>query len=129
MGIVTSLIGRDKYVTQVKTAANALIADEPLAMGGKELGLSPRELLCASLGACTCITLRMYADRKGMALDSVEVIVAEENEEGPAVSISRQVRISGALDEAQRSRLMEIADKCPIHQLLSNPIPVKTVAI
>lgn len=128
MGIVTSRIGRDKYATHIKTAANSLTADEPSAAGGQELGLSPRELLCASLGACTCITLRMYADRKGIALESVEVIVAEENEAGPAV-ISRQIKLTGQLDEAQRSRLMEIADKCPVHQLLSNPIPVKTVAI
>lgn len=129
MGIVTSTIGRDKYATHIKTAANSLTADEPAVAGGQELGLSPRELLCASLGACTCITLRMYADRKGLALESVEVIVAEENEGGPATRISRQIKLTGQLDEAQRSRLMEIADKCPVHQLLSNPIPVKTVAI
>lgn len=128
MGIVTSHIGRDKYATQIKTAANSLISDEPVLAGGQELGLSPRELLCASLGACTCITLRMYADRKEMPLDSVEVIVAEENEGGP-VRITRQVKLNGQLSDTQRSRLMEIADKCPVHQLLSNPIPINTVAI
>ncbi len=125
------------YTSQVLASGHGLLLDEPLAVGGNNLGPTPYDYLLAGLGGCTGITLRMYADRKGWPLDAVEVhlrhakIHAEDCEtcEGTAGQIDqieRDIKLEGALSEEQRARLLEIAEKCPVHRTLHNEIRVAT---
>lgn len=107
---------------------NTLIADEPETLGGGNLGFSPDELLCASLGACTAATLRMYADRKGWNMEKATVQVHFDRKPGEAsVVLHRRIRFAGDFTAEQAKRLLEIADKCPMHKLLSNQISIQTV--
>ena len=112
-----------------------LLADEPKAFGGTDRGLSPYGLLAAALGACTSMTIRMYARRKGWPLAHVSVEVthdkvhAEDAQGGRPMKVDlfrRRIRLEGDLDAAQRARLLEIADKCPVHRTLVHGAKVKT---
>jgi putative redox protein len=123
---VTGRIGKDHYRADIKTETNSIIADEPFDVGGKDTGFSPSELLASSLAACTCITVRMYAYRKGWNLEEVIAEVALEKLEGKS-KFTRKIEFRGSLDDDQRSRLAAIANKCPIHQTLTNPIEIETV--
>lgn len=125
----TSIINKDRYITRIQSAGNhELVADEPVEAGGGNMGFTPGELLASSLGACTCITLRMYADRKEWPLDSVTVTVSyERNMEQQTSTFTKEITLSGNLDAAQRERLLQIAEKCPVHITLSNPITIETV--
>jgi putative redox protein len=126
MADVIATIGTDHYRTEVRTATNLLISDEPVKAGGEDLGFSPEELLAASLSACTAATLRMYADRKGWTeLTGVKVhtTFAREPEKS---EIIREVTLEGPLSNEQKERLMVIADKCPMHQVLTHPIHIST---
>ena len=111
-------------------------ADEPAPLG-TDSGPSPYELLLASLGACTSMTLRLYAQRKGMDLQRITVrlqhfrIHAEdctdcETKEGLLDRIDREIELTGNLDEAQKSRLLEIAERCPVHRTLKSEINIRT---
>ncbi len=126
MAEVNASIGTQHYQVEVKTAANIIIADEPLSLGGQDLGFSPDELLAASLSACTCATLRMYADRKGWTeLEGVQVHTTF-NRSNDASAIVRTISFQGPLSEEQKERLLYIANKCPLHQTLTQPIHIKT---
>ena len=125
---VRANIAKEHYKVNIKTlSGNELIADEPVDNGGQNLGFSPHELLAASLAACTSATLRMYADRKGWDLASLDVHIelVEPDAEGKTV-FRRQLSMTGNLDEAQKQRLMAIANKCPVHKILTNPIEIIT---
>jgi putative redox protein len=112
---------------EISTATNTLIADEPETLHGKDLGFSPAELLAASLGACTCATLRMYANRKGWDLTDVKVEVNFERDATTKASLfTRTIEVFGQLDAEQKVRLLAIANSCFIHQTLTNPIEIKT---
>ncbi|SFA76235.1 putative redox protein [Poseidonocella pacifica] len=109
------------------------LADEPLAYGGTNRGMSPYGFLSSGLGACTSMTIRMYARRKGWPLESVRVEVthekvhAQDSSTGEKVDrFCRDIRLTGALDEAQRARLLEIADRCPVHRTLSSGAEIST---
>lgn len=113
------------------------VADEPASLGGKNTGPDPYEQLLAALGSCTAMTLRMYARRKGLALDDVSVIVRHEREhlsdcEGCEETpkrldvLTRSIKLSGDLDEATRQRLVQIADLCPVHKTLEGDIDIRT---
>ena len=106
------------------------LGDEPEALGGGNTGPSPERLILASLGACTAITLRMYAARKGWALSDVQVELQLNPEGKPASGndIRRVVHLSGELDEAQRAQLLKIANACPMHKLLTGEVRVATSA-
>ena len=126
----TAQIGKDHYRVTINAGKNSLIADEPEDHGGKNEGLNPYELLLASLGACTCATVRMYADRKEMALDEIQVNLSlERDDENNITNISREVKFIGNLSDDERQRLLSIANKCPIHKILSNPIHINTQVV
>lgn len=125
----TSVIGKDKYITRIHSSnGNDIVADEPFDDGGQNKGFAPGELLASALGACTCITMRMYADRKEWPLESISITVTYERDKDTRTShFKKEMTITGALDEEQIKRLMMIGEKCPIHFTLSNPITIETV--
>ncbi|TDE28273.1 OsmC family peroxiredoxin [Flavobacterium ranwuense] len=119
--------GTELYKTEIKLANHTIISDEPESSGGKDLGFEPKELLASSLAACTSITIRMYANRKGWDLTDVKVEITFDTD--PAENkfkIIRNIQFFGDLDNDQKARLLNIADKCPIHKILTNPIEITT---
>ncbi len=130
MANIHACIGKDHYKTILASSSNTILADEPKEQGGEDLGFSPSEILASSLGACTCITLRMYADRKNWDLDSIEVSVIFTREQEKNESfLKREITLIGALKEEERQRLLQIANQCLIHKTLSNPIHISTSLI
>jgi putative redox protein len=105
------------------------LADEPVSLGGLDLGPTPHDLVSAGLAACTSQTLRLYAKRKGWALGAVEVRVSHRRDitMTPVDIFDRTITLGGPLDEEQRQRLLEIAEKCPVHRMLSGGASVATV--
>ena len=104
-------------------------ADEPASVGGNDSAPNPMQLLCGALAACTTITVQMYAARKQWPLTGIEVTVTKNARGAPAdgaTELDRQVRLSGNLDADQRARLLDIANKCPTHKLLSGAIRIAT---
>jgi putative redox protein len=127
MTTIKGSIHNEHYQTQLHSSTNEIVADEPIASGGKDEGFSPTELLAASLAACSSITLRMYADRKKWNLEKVEVnVTIEKNDEENITNIERKIELFGNLSDIEKSHLLEIANHCPIHKILTNPINIKT---
>lgn len=135
--VVVRETGRGKFQQEVVWGTHSLIADEPAGVGGLDSGFGPYELLLASLGACTAMTLRLYADRKQLPLKRAQVrlrhsrIYAEdcaecETKSGMLDRIERVIVLEGDLSDEQRLRLMEIADKCPVHRTLKSEIDIRT---
>ena len=132
-GVYVGETGHGRYENFVSAGKHRLIADEPASVGGDDNGPGPYEYLSAGLGACTSMTLRMYAERKGWPLDKVGVRVLfsrepnPDNPEGERLdTFDRIIDIEGDLDDAQRARLLEIADKCPVHKTLERVVHVRT---
>jgi putative redox protein len=109
----------------IEVGPHQLRADEPQEKGGGDTGPSPHQMLLSSLAACTTLTLRLYAQRKGWPLTDATVHVTGEHEGGRYV-INRQVHLLGPLDVDQRTRLLEIADRCPVHRTLTGEIVINT---
>ena len=127
MANIEAHISTGHYQTVLSNNRHELIADEPPELGGTDLGFSPNELLCSALAACTCITLRMYADRKAWPLTDVTAhITSERNNESNTTQFNRQISLIGNLTEEQKARLLVIANQCPIHKVLTNPIVIET---
>lgn len=126
---VTISIGKEKYKTEVSNGRNILIADEPESVGGTDMGLGPKELLLSSLGSCTAMTLRMYADRKKWDLEEVLITVKMEvipSSHQQTSYVKSHIKLIGNLDEGQRQRMLQIAELCPVHKILSNPIVLES---
>jgi len=129
--------GGGKFQQEIMSGPHRFLADEPVKAGGLDSGPGPYDLLLASLGACTSMTLRLYADNKKLPLDRVSVrlthnrIHAEdclncETKEGMVDRIDRNITLEGALSADERKRLLEIADKCPVHRTLESEIEIRT---
>ena len=122
---------------RVRAGRHVLLADEPIAAGGDDAGPGPYDYLLAALGACTSMTMRLYADRKGLAAERFSVRLSHrrvhaqdcadcETKEGNIGEITREITIEGDVPEAMRARLMEIADKCPVHKTLTHEIKIRS---
>ena len=138
--VVVAENGRGRLGNTVRVGRHIQLADEPAAVGGEDGGPAPYDYLLAGLGACTSMTIRMYADRKGWPLTRVTVTLAHakvhardcaecETREGKIDVIDREILLDGPLDDDQRAKLMEIADKCPVHRTLHSEILVRTRAV
>lgn len=122
----TVVSGDANYRHDITIGTHTLVADEPAHGGGADAGPAPYDLLLSSLGACTAITLRMYAQKKGWELGRLTVTLQLlKNREGET-RIDRQLAASGALDEAQWTRLLEIAEKTPVTLTLKSGAPIAT---
>lgn len=135
--VVVEETGEGKFTQRIAVGRHILDADEPESAGGLDLGPSPYDFLLAALGACTSMTLRLYAERKGLALERTRVTLSHERihaedcatcetKEGKIDRIRRTIEMTGALSGDQRRRLLEIADKCPVHRTLHSEIVVET---
>lgn len=128
MNIVKASIGTDKYKTSVIAGKNSIIVDEPIDKGGLDLGFQPQELLAASLASCTAITLKMYADQKEWTINSFQVdVTIEQSEDKSTTKFVRKISFEGNLDEKQHTRIVAIANACPIHKVLLSQIVIDTI--
>lgn len=124
-------LDRSKYLTKVYAGGHFIYADEPTELGGTDEGVTPPALLLASLGSCTAITLRMYADRKNMPLEKIRIHLSLTEPQGAVLitAISLKIEFEGDLSTDELNRLLQIADKCPVHKMLTNPIQIETVLV
>ncbi|MGY4508327.1 uncharacterized OsmC-like protein/fermentation-respiration switch protein FrsA (DUF1100 family) [Bradyrhizobium sp. USDA 3650] len=138
--VVVQETRKSKFNQTISVGPHHLTADEPVAAGGEDAGPGPYDLLLAGLGACTSMTMRLYADRKSLPLDRVTVSLKHskiyakdcaecETRDGMLDQIERDIAMDGALDPEQRKKLMEIADKCPVHRTLTSEIRIVTRAV
>lgn len=125
---VVVILKGNEFTSDVFTQDHHIIADEPLSLGGKNLGPAPFDFLLTSLGTCTAMTLRMYINRKEWAVSEIRVQLSYEKQEDTFV-IKRHLEIQGEIDEAQHKRLHQIADKCPVHKILSGDIKIHSESI
>lgn len=126
-----------KFTQRIRSGKHVLTADEPEKLGGNDTGPGPYEFVLAGLGTCTAMTVRMYADRKEIPLDRVSVQLSRRKidatecsdcttEKGEVEEITREISLEGDLDESTRTRLLEIANKCPVHRTLSGEIKIRS---
>jgi putative redox protein len=136
-GEVVARTGADGFATEVRAGNHAFLADEPVSVGGTNKGPTPYDLLAAALATCTSMTLRMYAAHKKLDFESATVRVSHgrvhaedcvdcEQADGQIHEFTRELLLEGDLTEAQRRRMLEIADRCPVHKTLHNEIKVRT---
>jgi uncharacterized OsmC-like protein len=133
--IEVSETGAGRFQQSLRLGRHHLIADEPERVGGMDSGPGPYELLLASLGACTSMTIRLYAARKSMPLSHVSVRLSHKHVHvddatgepmQPLERITREIRLEGDLSDADRARLMQIADRCPVHRTLTGKLEIVT---
>jgi uncharacterized OsmC-like protein/pimeloyl-ACP methyl ester carboxylesterase len=136
-GVLVAETGHGKFEQSIVAGPHRYLADEPVSVGGNGSGPSPYEYLLAALGACTSMTIRLYADLKKLPLARVAVALRHdkihavdcaecETREGKIDRIEREVTLEGDLSPEQRAKLMEIADKCPVHRTLHSEINIRT---
>ena len=128
------------FAQKIQVGAHELSADEPVSYGGSDSGPSPYDLLLAALGACTSMTIGLYARKRGWPLEKITVSLRHskihakdcddcETKEGRIDRMEVEIHLDGALSAEQRAKLMEIAEKCPVHQTLTSEINIKTRAV
>jgi putative redox protein len=135
--VVVTQPDRSRLVREVRSGRHGLTVDEPVEVGGEDLGPAPYELLLAALGVCTSMTMQLYAKRKGWPLEAVTVTLRHgrihaadcescETQQGRLDRIERDITIEGDLDDVQRAALLVIADKCPVHRTLTSEVVIET---
>ena len=135
--VIVTEAGDGNFAQTVNAGRHWLRADEPLSIGGDDSGPSPYQLLSAALGACTSMTMRMYANQKKLPLDKVTVTVKHEKihaedcvecetRVGKIDKIEREIQMEGDLTDEQQKRLMRIADMCPVHRTLHSEVLIKS---
>jgi uncharacterized OsmC-like protein len=128
------------FAQEVEIGSHELFADEPVSYGGTDTGASPYDLILAALGSCTSMTIGLYARKRGWPLEKITVSLRHfkihakdcddcETKEGRIDRIEMEIHLDGALTDEQRDKLMEISEKCPIHQTLTSEINIKTRAV
>ena len=129
MTSIQSKTKSENYETEITSlSGHTLISDEPTEIGGKNKGMSPDELIIAALAACTSATLKMYASRKEWDLKEIRTNIQfiKADKPGELPTIHREIELDGNLDQEQRERLFQIANRCPIHKLITNAIEVSS---
>lgn len=126
---ITAVIGRDRFRTEVNADIHHFIADEPVSAGGQNLGPEPYQWLLTALGTCTVMTLRSYADMKQLPVDSIHAVVSLQVEDREGIrhsAIHREITIEGDIEEELRQRMIKVADRCPVHRVLTGEINIST---
>jgi putative redox protein len=128
--VLVSETGLGRLQLVARTATGAFLIDEPLSVGGLGSGPNPYDLLSSALGACTAMTVRLYAERKRWPLTRVQVNVLHHRASLDARDLfERTISLEGALDDEQRKRLLEIAERCPVHKTLDRGADVTTMLV
>ena len=125
---VIATLGSTLYQTEVKAGKNSIISDEPVDLGGGDTGLNPFELLASSLATCTAATLRMYINMKKWDVGEIIVQVEmEDDKPNQVANFKREIIFTDAsLDEAQEKRLLAIAERCPVHRIITGNVIIET---
>jgi putative redox protein len=137
MEIIVKESGKSKFAQEIKIGNHILLADEPIANGGNDTGPSPYDFLLTALGTCTSMTIRMYADLKKIPVTGIIVRLNHEkihatdcadceNNNSKIDHIDRNIELQGNLTQEQRDKLLEIANKCPVHRTLTSKISITT---
>ncbi|UCV13488.1 OsmC family protein [Quatrionicoccus australiensis] len=130
--VIVAENGQGRYQQEVRVGQHRLLADEPVSVSGGDAGPAPFDFLMAGLGACTSMTLRMYAERKELPLTGIKVTLSHEKIEVDGKlrdRIKREIALEGELSDSQRQRLLEIAGKCPVHRALSQSLLLECALI
>ena len=130
-GVIARPTGNGRFQAQIALRGGTILADEPVEAGGGGTGPTPYELLAAALAACTAMTLKLYAERRGWTLppfsvEAAHAIVPAADGERPRDNFTRRIAFEGPLDAAQQAKLLEIADKCPVHRTLVRGFEIVT---
>jgi putative redox protein len=126
MSNVTAITGHINYATEVRVGKHTLTFDEPVERGGQDVGPTPTELLVGALAACTSMTLRMYAERKGWEIETIHVTATPSRAPDKTLSIDRVLVFEGQLTDEQRGRLAEIAERTPVTLALKAGVQIHT---
>ena len=118
--VVVQLRDHESYTCDAQAGKHTFVVDEPIPLGGDDLGAAPYQYLKAALGACTAMTVRMYAERKKWAVENVIVTLSHSRDANKQSVFVRDIKLVGELNDEQRERLLEIADRCPVHKTLSH---------
>ena len=127
-GVSAALTGTGRFQTRIETQGGPIMADEPVEVGGTGTGPTPYELLSAALAACTAMTMRLYAERKARALPHLRVDVSHSRDAAGRDLFTRRIDFAEPLDPEWRQKLLEIANKCPVHRTLMHGFAIETLA-